>query len=59
MNSFKGFADDKASPIFSFFTINYSNVRTPQNRNNTEKRSLLGIKTDSCFENTDCVLDSG
>lgn len=59
MNQFKGFADGKASPFFSFFMINYSNVRTSQNRNNTEKRDLQGIKTDSCFENTDCVLDSG
>jgi hypothetical protein len=59
MNSFKGFADDKASPFFSFFMINYSHVRTPQNRNNTEKRDLQEIKMDSCFENTDCVLDSG
>ena len=58
MNLCNGLVVGKASPIFSFFTLNYSKVHTSKNRNNTEKRDLSGIKIDSYFKNFDCVLDS-
>ena len=59
MNLCKGLVNSMASPLFSFFTLNYSKVHTSKNENNTEVKVLPEIIIDSCSRFSDCVLDSG